>query len=205
MLQKCQRLNEDLRISDSKSLQLSRTLLRILTDFNGAKVLILPVISNSPSIFPIPSECSECTNYNWYHRHLQVQQFFSSHVRSRNLSSFSHSFIFTLGSARKTKSTIWWVLFFLVIDTGFGHTFLCQTTKECYISFSWTEPDLRIYHFSAQKKLYHLHNSLLINSPTQSCIFLYCFFFFVQFSAFAYYVINRFTVYYQFFFFRWHK
>ena len=51
------------------------------------------------------------TNYNWYHCHLHVAQFFNSLTSSRYLLFFSLSFNL-LWSARRAKSTIRQVLFF---------------------------------------------------------------------------------------------
>ena len=48
------------------------------------------------SLYRAFGNCSERTNYNWYHRHFHVPLFFSSLAMSRYLSLFSLSFIFTV-------------------------------------------------------------------------------------------------------------
>ena len=98
-------------LNDRKSLQVSRTLLSIL---NNA------VVSSDLQLFQLPYQTfgnrSECTNYNWYHRHLRVPHIFlSSLARSNYLSLFSFSLIFTLWSVETAKSTIRHVVFFLTI------------------------------------------------------------------------------------------
>ena len=65
--------------SDSKSFQVSRTLLSILTDLDTA---IVWMILRSPSIFNFSRptfqafvDCSNRANYKWYHHHLHVLLF----------------------------------------------------------------------------------------------------------------------------------
>ena len=63
-------------LSDSKSPQVSRTLLSILADLNNAVVRMVSTrvfISKSSSpCYQTFGDCTERTNYNWYHRHFYV-------------------------------------------------------------------------------------------------------------------------------------
>ena len=98
-------------LSDSKSPQVSRTLLRILADLNN---LVVWLVSTRPLFFL--DDCSKRTNYNLYKHHFHVPHFFfNSQARSRYLSFFSLSFNFTLWSTGTAKSTILQILFLLLL------------------------------------------------------------------------------------------
>ena len=103
-------------LSDSKSPQVSRTLLSILADLNNVVVWmvstrpptskssspfsnLLVTVQNAPITIGIIVTC-------------MLHSFFNSLARSRYLSFFSHSFSFILWSAGTAKSTILQVLFF---------------------------------------------------------------------------------------------
>ena len=93
--------------------QATRTLLSISADLDNTLVWMVsahPLISKSLNQFF--GDYTECTNYNWYHRHLHVffVFFFCPPLRSWYLSIFSLSFKF----ANTTKSNIQQVLFFLL-------------------------------------------------------------------------------------------
>ena len=106
-------------LSDSKSPQVSRTLLSILAVLNNAVVWMVstcPPTSKSSSPFSNPLATVPnapitigiivtCVFYS----------FFNFLARSRYLSFFSHSFSFILWSAGTAKTTILQVLFFLFI------------------------------------------------------------------------------------------
>ena len=65
-------------LSDSKSLQISKTLLCILADFNNAVVWMVstcPFISKS--LYQSIGNRAKSPNYNWYNRHFHVPQFCS--------------------------------------------------------------------------------------------------------------------------------
>ena len=67
----------------SMSLQVSTTLLSILTDLNNALIWMVSaraLISKSSCPF---GDCTERINYHWYHRHFHVPRFFqfSSNVQ----------------------------------------------------------------------------------------------------------------------------
>ena len=83
---------------------------------------ILPLISISQSLFSRPlgtvSRTPNTTGIN--HCHLHVPQFFQLSGKIQVLSYF-FTFIFTIWSTGRTKSTRWQVLFFLLISkTGIG-------------------------------------------------------------------------------------
>ena len=106
-------------LSDSKSPQVSRTLLSILAVLNNAVVWMVstrPPTSKSSSPFSNPLVTVPNAPITigvivicMFH------SFFSSLARSKYLSFFSHSFCFILWSAGIAKSTILQVLFFLLI------------------------------------------------------------------------------------------
>ena len=106
-------------LSDSKSPQISRTLLSILAVLHSAVVWTVstrPPMSKSSSLFTNPLVTVPNAPITigiivtcMFH------SFFDSLARSRYLSFFSHSFSFILWSAGTAKSTILQVLFFLLI------------------------------------------------------------------------------------------
>ena len=106
-------------LSDSKSPQVSRTLLSILDVLNNAVVWM---VSTRPPTFKSP--------YPFNNPLVTVPKapisiviivtgmfhgFFNSLARSRYLSFFSHSFRFILWSAGTETSTILHILFFMII------------------------------------------------------------------------------------------
>ena len=110
-------------LRDSKSPQVSRTLLSILADHNRAVVWIVfahPLISNFCSLLMKPLETVSNAPIGISFT-LMFHSFFSSPARSKYLSLFLFSLIFTLWSAGTTKSSILLVLFyFLLIITRYG-------------------------------------------------------------------------------------
>ena len=107
------------RLSDSKSPQVSRTLLNILAVFNNAVVWMVSTRSptskssgpfNNPlvTIPTAPITIGIIVTFMFH-------SFFNSLARSRYLSLFSHSFSFILWSAGTAKLTILQILFFLLI------------------------------------------------------------------------------------------
>ena len=122
-------------LSDSKSPQLSRTLLSILAVLNNAVVWMVstrPPTSKSSSPFSNPLVTVPNAPITigiivtcMFH------SFFNCLARSRYLSFFSHSFSFILWSAGTAKSTILQVFFFcwlllnLVFWPGLGDPFVC--------------------------------------------------------------------------------
>ena len=105
---------------------------------------------NSSSDFQFPQtlslsfvNCSKCAKYFWYNYHFHRPQFFSSLARSKYLSIFSLSFLFTLCAAGAAKSTGWQVvclfvclffLFFFFFRWGlfdFCSVFLSVNARSC--------------------------------------------------------------------------
>ena len=134
-------------LSDSKSPQVSRTLLSILAVFNNAVIWMVstrPPTSKSSSPFSNPLVTVPNVPItvgiivtSMFH------SFFNSLARSRYLSFFSHSFSFILWSAGAAKSTILQVLFFfffffcwlllgLVFWPGLGDPLVCQSPIGVY-------------------------------------------------------------------------
>ena len=105
--------------------QLSRTLLSILAGLNNAVVWIvstflliyksLSPFTNPSGIVPSAPITTGITITFMFH------SFFSSLAKSRNLSLFILSFIFTLLSVGIAESTIWQALFFLLMITWSVH------------------------------------------------------------------------------------
>ena len=146
-------------LSDSKSPQVSRTLLSILAVLNNAVVWMvstrpptskssspfsnsLVTVPNAPITIGIIVTC-------------MFHSFFSSLARSRYLSFFSHSFSFTLWSAGTAKSTILQVLFFflllLIIKSGLlawimWSVYMLKSHRILCVTFSRTSAGLCIYH-----------------------------------------------------------
>ena len=106
-------------LSDSKSPQVSRTRLRILTVLSNAVIWIVstrPPTSkssrplNNPLVIVPKAPITIGTIITF-----MFHSFFNSQARSRYLSFFAHSFRFSLRSAGTAKSTILQILFFLLI------------------------------------------------------------------------------------------
>ena len=106
------------RFSESKSHQVSRTLLSILVDLNNAVVWMFSTcshISKSSSLFTKPlgivlrASITIGITVTFMSR-----SFFSSLANSRYLSLFLLSFYFTAWSAGTAKSNDWQVLFFFL-------------------------------------------------------------------------------------------
>ena len=170
-------------LSDSKSPQVSRTLLSILAVLNNAVVWMVssrPPTLKSPSPFsnPFVTVPNALITIGIIVTCL-FHSFFNSLARSRYLSFFLHSFSFILWSAG-TKSTILQVLFFcwlllsLVFWPRLGDPCICQRPIGVYV-FSRTGVGLCIYHLFVWSNLNFLYISQWITLPTpimSSLIFL---------------------------------
>ena len=131
-------------LSDSKSPQVSRTLLSILAVLSNAVVWIVssrPPTSkssrpfNNPLVIVPKAPITIGTIVTF-----MFHSFFNSLARSRYLSLFSHSFSFILWLAGTTKSTIFQVLFiFLLIIINMvswprlGDPCVCQSPIGVYV------------------------------------------------------------------------
>ena len=133
-------------LSDSKSPQVSRTLLSILAVLNNAVIWMVstrPPISKSSSPFsnPLVTVPNAPITIGIIFT-CMFHSFFSSLARSRYLSFFSLSFCFILWSTGTAKSTILHVLFFfccwlllsLVSWPGLGDPFVYQSPIGVYAS-----------------------------------------------------------------------
>ena len=110
-------------VSNSKSPQVSRTLLSILADLSNAVVwMVSPRLliskSSSPCINPLLTVPRQPITIG-INVTFMFHSFFNSLARSRYLSFFSLSFSFTLWSAGTSKSTIFQVPFFLFFSFFF--------------------------------------------------------------------------------------
>ena len=148
------------RLSDSKSLEVSRTLLSILAVFNNTVVWMvstrLPTFKSSrPFNNPLvtvpkaPITISIIVTFMFH-------SFFNSLARSRYLSLFSHSFSFILWSAGTAKSTILQIFFFFLIIIRSGlraeikwSVCISKSHRSSCVSFPRTGSGLCIYHLLA--------------------------------------------------------
>ena len=133
-------------LSDSKSPQVSRTLISILAVFKNAVVWMVstrPPTSKSSSPFNIPLVTVPNAPITiGIIVTFMFNSFFNSIARSRYLSFFSHSFSFILWSAGTAKSTILQVLFFcywlllgLVLWPRLGDLCVCQSPIGVYVCY----------------------------------------------------------------------
>ena len=161
--------------SDSKSTQISRTLLSILADFNSDvvwMVSVLLLIFGSPFLTfeGLPRALTKIGIIVTFMFH----SFFSPLARSKNLFTFSSPFILTHCSAATAKS--WWsVPFFLLIKNCSSHlvwiwwyVFGSKSEKILWVTFSRTDSGFCRYY------LFEWLNSNLLHSkfPQVSRIFL---------------------------------
>ena len=164
------------RLSDSKFLQVSRTLLSILAVFNNAVVWMVSTRSptskssrpfNNPlvTVPKAPMTIGIIATFKFHN-------FFNSLARSRYLSLFSHSFSFILWSARTAKSTILEIFFFFVdyyniissLRTEIWWSVcISKSHRSLWVSFSRTGSGLCIYHLLAWSNLNFLHISQFIH------------------------------------------
>ena len=174
-------------LSDSKSPQVSRTLLRILAVLSNAVVCIVstrPPTSkssrpfNNPLVIVPKAPITIGTIVTF-----TLRSFFNSLARSRYLSFFSLSFIFILWSAGTVKSTILQILFFfllIIMRSGLlagirWSVFILKSHRSLCESFSRTGAGLCIYHLFVRSNWNFLYISQWITLPTQSCLALYSF------------------------------
>ena len=169
-------------LSDSKSPQVSRTLLNILAVLNNAVIWIVstrPPTSkssrpfNNPLVIVPKAPIAIGTIITF-----MFHSFFNSLARSRYLSFFSHSFSFILWSAGTAKSTILQILFFLLIIIRSGlpadiRWSVCMSKSHRSLCVSFSGAGLCIYHLLVWSNF--LHISQWITLPTQSCLVLYSF------------------------------
>ena len=153
-------------LSDSKSPQVSRTLLSILAVFNNAGVLIvstrMPTSKscrpfNNP-LFTAPKAPITIGTIVTFMFH----SFFNSLARSKYLSFFSHSFSFILwsaGTAEVKLSFFGGLLLSLVFWPRLRDPCVCQSSKGVCVLFSSAGAGLCIYHLLVWSDLNFLHIS----------------------------------------------
>ena len=159
-------------LSDSKSPQVSRTLLSILALLSNAVIWIVstrPPTSkssrpfNNPWVIVLKAPITIGTIVTF-----MFHSFFNSLTRSKYLSFFSHSFSFILWSAGTAKSTILQFLFFLfffflliIIGLVFwprlGDPFVSKSHRSLCMSFSRTGAGLCVYPLLMWLNLNFLH------------------------------------------------
>ena len=184
-------------MSDSKSPQVSKTLLSILAVLNNVVVWMvstrpptskssrpfdnpLVTVAKAPNSIGIIVTCTFhiCFFFVFF---CFFVFFFNSLGRLRYLSFFSHSFIFILWSAGTAKSMILQFLFFcwlslgLVFWTRFGDPSVCQNPIGVYVLFSRQVLGCGYTICWYGQISNFLHNSQCIALPTQSCLVLYSF------------------------------
>ena len=173
-------------LSDSKSPQVSRTLLSILAVLNNAIVQMVstrPPTSKSFSPFNNPLVTAQKTPITiGIIVTFMFHSIFNSLARPKYLSFFSYSFSFILWSAGTAKSTILQILFFLLIIIRSGllaeigwSVCMSKSHRSLCVSFSRTSAGLFKYHLFVWSNLNFLHISQWITLPTQSCLVLYSF------------------------------
>ena len=126
-------------LSDSKSMQVPRTLLSILANLDNAVDCIVPTYpliskSTSPSTNPL---VTERTNYNWYYRHLHVPYFFQF---SNNVQLFISLFDFLQFYPVVSRNSkihfsagslfICWLSLGLVVWQRFDDSFVSKNPRE---------------------------------------------------------------------------
>ena len=173
-------------LSDSKSPQVSRTRLRILAVLSDAVIWIVstrPPTSNFSMPFnnPLVIVPKAPTTIGTIVAVMFHSQFHSL-ARSRYLSFFSHSFRFILWSAGTAKSTILWILFFLLIIIRSGlltrirwSVCMLKSHRSLCASFSRIGAGLCIYHLFVWSNWNFWHISQWVTLPTQSWLALYSF------------------------------
>ena len=162
-------------LSDSKSPQVSSTLLSILAVFNNAVVWMVstrPPTSKSFRPFNNPLVIVPKTPIK-----IGTIVTFLFHSFFNSFFFFSHSFSFILWSAGTAKSTILQVLFFLLIIIKSGllaeirwSVCISKSHRSLCVSFSRKGAGLCINHLFVWSNLNFLHVSQWITLPTQLCL-----------------------------------
>ena len=189
-------------LSDSKSPQVSRTRLRILTVLSNAVVWIVssrpPTFKssrpfNNPLVIVPKAPITIGTIVNFMFR-----SFFNS--LGRGTYPFFHipSDLFC-GPLGQQRRQFWKLSFFLLIIVRSGllagirwSVCMLKSHRSLCVSFSRTGSRMCIYHLLVWSNLNFLHISQWITLPTQSCHVLYSFYANLLHSL-IYYVFDRFV------------
>ena len=176
------------KLSDRKSLRVSRTLHSILAVFNNAVVWMVSTgsptsKSSRPFNNPLDSVPKAPITIGMIVTFVFHSFFFSYLERSRYLSLFSHSFSFILWSAGQQFcrfSSFFFFFLLIIMRSGLRAEIrwsvcISKSHRSLCVSFSKTGAGLCSYHLLAWSNLNFLHISQLITFPTQSCLALYSF------------------------------
>ena len=171
-------------LCDKKSHQVSWTFLSILAVLSNT---VIWIVSTRPPtfkfsrpfsnpLFIVPKITISTTVTLMFH------SFFNFLARSRYLSFFSQSFSFILWSAGTAKSTIFQILFFLLILIRSGllaeiswSVCMSKSHRSLCVWFSRRGGGLCIYHLLVWSNLNFLHISQWITLKTQKSLFSYSF------------------------------
>ena len=173
------------RLCDSKSAQVSRSLLIILGEFNNAVVWMVSTRPpNSKSSRPFNDIHSLCQK----HQSQLVQSTLSCSLVSSILSpgrdtcpSFHILSVLFCGKPGSTVDNFAGSLFLVVIFRSahladiWRSVCMSKSHRGLCVSFSRTGAGLCIYHMLVWSNLNFLHISHCITLPTQSCLVLYSF------------------------------
>ena len=177
-------------LSDSKSPQVSRSLLKILAVLNNVVVWIFstrPPISKSSSPFSNPLvTVPKSTNYSGIIVTCMFNSFFNTLARLRYLSFFLTFFQFYSVVSRDSKVdnfaiSLFFFFFLLIIIRSDllaeirWSVCMSKFQRSLCVLFSMTGAGLCIYHLLVWSNLNFLHISRWTTLPTQSCIVLYSF------------------------------
>ena len=137
-----------------------------------------PLISMSSSPYV---DCTKSTNYNWYHRHLHVPQFFPFPSKVEALIFLFTSFQYYAMVSRDSKvhNSASSLSFVNISYGGLAEIWISVCISKprwsLCISFSWTDAGLCIYHSFVSSNLNFLHSSKWITFPAKSCLVLHSF------------------------------
>ena len=153
-------------LSDSKSRQVSRTLLSILADLNNAVIWMSPLMLLCPSTNPLVTVPREPITIGITVTFM-FHSFFSSRARSWYLSHFHSPSVLPCGqpgwqSPQFSRFFFFccWLSLGLVILLRLHDLFVSQKSQRILcLSFSRTDSKLCIYHLFAWSNLSFLHSS----------------------------------------------
>ena len=172
-------------LSDSKSLQVSRTLLSILNNAVVWMVSTFPSTSKSSSPFnsPLVTVQKAPITLDITVTIMFLSFFFSILKQGRaTYSSFHFLSVLFCGQPGQQSRQFCKFSFFLLIIIRSGllagilwSVCMSMFHRSLCVSFSWTDAGLGIYHLFIWSSLDFLHISLCITLPTKSCLVLYSF------------------------------
>ena len=176
-------------LSDNKSPQVSRTLLTILIDLSNAEwwylfviwFLSLPVPLPDPFGIVPSAQIAVCITVIFMIHSFFV--FFCALWQGPDIYPYFHFLLILLYCLPGQKSSLFGVFFFfffffLTITRSGCMTeirwsaVISKSQRSLFVSFSWTDSGLCIYHLFVWSNLNFLHNSHWIPFPDQSCLVL---------------------------------